>query len=201
MPGITWGVISKWLALSSAGLLAVLALEVTPALAGVVRGASAATPPTWAPGCNGEPYGWSQRPATVELTCDSVANITGLHWHNWGRATAQALGTLNAATGCTPNCAEAPRRHFAVRVLASNVGYCGARRVYATIAVHYLGAQAHRLKTITQPTFCSLGGARPKRTPPGPAHPSKVLGDGVECTVAPTGEGFQITPQEVIEVA
>jgi hypothetical protein len=101
------------------GVIVALALMTTGTLAaGGGRAASkahpASAPRTWAPGCNGESNGWSQHPSQIGLTCDSVAVIVGLRWRNWGAATAQATGTLNVAVSCTPNCAEAPRRHYAV---------------------------------------------------------------------------------------
>jgi hypothetical protein len=133
-------------------------------------GITSAKPTTWAPGCNGEPYDWSQHPSQIGLTCDGVAIIVGLRWRNWDDASAQATGTLNAAVSCTPNCAEAPRRHYAVRVVASDIGYCGTRRVYGDITVHYTESKAHQ-KPFTQPTLCSTSGQRPTTRPPATHRP------------------------------
>jgi hypothetical protein len=129
--------------------------------------AAKATPATWAPGCNGEPNGWSQRPSQIGLTCDSVAIVVGLRWRDWGDPSARATGVLNAAVSCTPNCAEAPRRHYAVGVVASHVGYCGTRRVYGEIVVHYTAPKMRGRKPVTQPTFCSYTGQRPTSRPTG----------------------------------
>jgi hypothetical protein len=157
------------------GVIVALALMPAGALAaGGGRAASrahpASTPRTWTAGCGGEPD-WSQHPSSIGLTCDSVAIIVGLRWRDWGDATAQAAGTLDAAMSCTPNCAEAPRRHYAVRVVASDIGYCGARRVYGEITVYYTGRQSGR-KPVSQPALCSTSGQRPTTHPAPKTAPS-----------------------------
>jgi hypothetical protein len=137
-----------------------LAMRTAPAGGAAI---AAARPSTWAPGCNGTPRAWSQHPSQIGLTCDSIDVIVGVRWRHWGDATAQASGTLNAAAGCVPNCAEAPRYHYAVTIVAANIGYCATRRVYGTITVRY--TQAGRKRTIRQPTYCTIDDQRPSNRP------------------------------------
>lgn len=153
-------------------------------------GIGSAKPATWAPGCNGEPYDWSQHPSRIGLSCDSIDIVVGLRWRDWDDASARATGTLNAGVSCTPNCAEAPRRHYAVEVVASDIGYCGTRRVYGEIVVHYTEPKLRR-RTFTQPTYCSHTGQRPtsRRAPkPAASNPTEFYarppGGFVTCGVA-----------------
>jgi hypothetical protein len=184
----------KRLGTAMVGVIVALALTATPIFgSGTSRAGAASTPRTWAPGCNGEPYTWSQHPSGIGLTCDGVAIIEKVRWRHWGDATAQATGTLNAAQGCTPSCATAPRRHYAVTILASSIGYCGNRRVYGKITVHY--KQAGHLRTITQPTFCSPTGQRPTPHPASmsvPSNPSEfraqLAGGYFGCAVNEGGQ-------------
>jgi hypothetical protein len=157
------------LSLIALGVVAAVMLVATTAPAGGAA-IAAAKPSVWAPGCNGTPRAWSQHPSQIGLTCDSVDVIVAVRWRRWGDATAEASGTLNAAEGCTPNCAEAPRHHYAVTIVASDIGYCGTRRVYGTITVRY--TQAGRRRTISQPTYCTIDDQRPSSRPTPPALPS-----------------------------
>jgi hypothetical protein len=171
------------------GTIIALALTATPAVAsGTSRAGAASTPRTWAPGCNGEPYAWSQHPSAIGLTCDGVAFIERVRWRHWGDAAARATGILNVAQDCTPSCATAPRHRYAVTIIASSIGYCGNRRVYGKITGHY--KLAGHLRTITQATFCSLTGQRPSRHPapaPAPSNPTEFYarppGGFITCIV------------------
>jgi hypothetical protein len=149
---------------ASRTLGACIALMAAIVVATSIAPAGAAPAPTWAPGCNGEPTGWSQHPSRIGLTCDSLDIIVGVRWRHWGRPTAQATGTLNAAIGCTPSCAQAPRHHYHVTIIASHIGYCGTRRVYGELTVGF--SEAGHARKLVQPTFCSFSGQRPTSTPP-----------------------------------
>jgi hypothetical protein len=184
----------KRLSFITVGIIMALALmgtgAPTSALASAASaGIGSAKPATWVPGCGGEPYGWSQHPSRIYVTCDGTVVIESLRWRDWGDASARATGTLNAAVGCTPSCAEAPRRHYAVRVLASDIGYCGTRRVYADITVHYTKPTRGQ-KPFSQPTFCSTSGQRPTARPapkPAASNPTEFYarppGGFITCAV------------------
>jgi hypothetical protein len=91
------------------GAIVALILTATPSFAsGASRAWAASNGAIWLPGCNGAPYGWTQHPSKIGLTCDSVAIIVDVRWQHWGDATAHGTGTLNLAQGCTPSCATAP---------------------------------------------------------------------------------------------
>jgi hypothetical protein len=169
------------------GVILVFALMVTPALAGSTSrvGTTAAAQATWVPGnCNGGVPPWTQHPNRIYITCDGTAVIEGLRWHGWDGATAHATGTLNDVSSCTPNCAQAPRHHYAVQLLASGIGYCGTRRVYDEIVLHYTGPKQRRRKPFTEPTYCSTAYPREKPTssPPTAQAPSSPTGFRVRLT-------------------
>jgi hypothetical protein len=161
--------IRKKLRLISGGAVVALALmgmaAPTGALAGGASraGVASTTATTWAPGCNGGPITWSQHPPELAFTCGGpTAIVVHLRWRHWGNATAQASGTYEYA-GCTPNCAQARRHRAAATVVASNIGYCGTRRVYGEINVRF--TRPSRLKNFSQPTVCSYTGQRPTSRP------------------------------------
>jgi hypothetical protein len=163
--GDVWGEhMRKRLGVAAVSAIVAFAFMATPALASAARGARAAsTPTTWAPGCNGGPITWSRHPPELAFTCGGpTAIVVHLLWRHWGNATAQASGTYEYA-GCTPNCAQARRHRAAATVTASNIGYCGPRRVYGKITMQY--TQAGHQRMIVQPTVCSYGGQRPTPRP------------------------------------
>jgi hypothetical protein len=195
----------KGLGLAAVSAIVALTLMAAPELASATRGARAAsTPTTWAPGCNGGPITWSQHPPELAFTCGGpTAIVVHLRWRHWGNATAQGSGTYEYA-GCTPNCAQARRRRAAATVTASNIGYCGTRRVYGKISVRF--APPGRLKNFSQPTVCSYTGQRPTSRPapkPAPSNPSefrvRLAGGTFGCAVGEVGEtlcfGVPLTPE------
>ena len=159
------------------GIIVALALmgtaAPTSALASSIShaGVTSTTPRTWAPGCNGGPDGWAQHPTELAFTCGGpTAVIVRLRWLDWGEATARATGTYESA-GCTPNCAQAPRHRTAATVIASNIGYCGNRRVYGKITVRF--TRPGDLKNFSQPTYCTnITDQRPTSRPPATHTPS-----------------------------
>ena len=154
------GRMRKRLSFITVGIIMALALmgtcAPTSALASAASraGIGSAKPATWVPGnCDGGSPPWAQHPSRIYATCDGTAVIESLRWRGWDDATAQATGILDDAVSCTPNCAEAPRRHYAVELVASDIGYCGTRRVYGEIVVHYTEPKLRRRKPSTQPTY------------------------------------------------
>ena len=121
------------------------ALFATSAALASPTGQRASTLRTWmnVSGCaapGGGPYNqpvWAQHPAAIGGTCDGSASYFGVRWRHWGDAAATATATLKVALGCTPSCAAAPRRDYAVTFVAANVKYCGTRRIYGTITMRY----------------------------------------------------------------
>jgi hypothetical protein len=181
-------VMRKGLGLATVGIVVALALLATGALASSA-GIASAKPTTWAPGCNGEPNGWSQHPTVIAFTCGGpTAIVARLRWVDWGDATARASGAYEYA-GCTPSCAQAPRHRAAATVVASDIGYCATRRVYGEISVRF--TPPRRLKNFSQPTFCSYTGQRPTTRPapkPATSNPTEFYarppGGFVTCGVA-----------------
>jgi hypothetical protein len=163
------------------GIIVVFALIATPALAsGTTRARiTSAKQATWVPGnCNGGSPPWTQHPSRIYVTCDGTVVIESLRWRGWNGATAHTTGTLNDVSSCTPNCAQAPRHHYAVQLVASGIGYCGARRVYDEIVLHYTEPKQRHRQPFTEPTYCSTAYPREKPTssPPTAHAPSSPTG-------------------------
>lgn len=184
----------KRLSFITVGIIMALALmgtcAPTSALASAASraGIGSAKPATWVPGnCDGGSPPWAQHPSRIYATCDGTAVIESLRWRGWDDATAQATGILNDAVSCTPNCAEAPRRHYAVELVASDIGYCGTRRVYGEIVVHYTEPKLRRRKPSTQPTYCSS--AYPPQRPTSRPAPKPAASNPTEFYARPPG-GF-----------
>ena len=57
---------------------------------------------------------------------------------------------------CVPDCADAPRHHYAAAVVASNIEYCGNRRVCGTITARYTDPARGREVTSQNLYACHL---------------------------------------------
>ncbi|WP_042377558.1 hypothetical protein [Streptacidiphilus melanogenes] len=84
------------------------------------------------------------QPGTFLVACGDGNNyLSGLHWTDWGSATATATGTDNA-NDCTPNCAAGAFHQFPATVTLTKpepwAGHPGSTR-YTELDVHYTGAR------------------------------------------------------------
>lgn len=95
-----------------------------------------------------------QHPSTFAFSCDGNVVFMNVHWQHWGQATATGSGTLSElADGCTPDCASAPRNHYAARIVASQIVLCGPRRVYSTITAYLNERDARGQNVLSGPRF------------------------------------------------
>lgn len=120
----------------SQGMRLATLLAVIGFIAMAASGAIAHPAPTSMASTCGQPP-LLQRPATFSFSCDANVVFTHVRWQHWGEATATGTGTLYLiGNNCIPDCARAPRYRYPVRIVASQVAYCGSRRVYGLITAH-----------------------------------------------------------------
>lgn len=80
---------------------------------------------------NGAGFG-AAAPRQVFLGGDPTGNVTGLHWHGWGRARTTGFGT-----GWCPRQSVANGFSCPFSLHASNLGRCHARRAYRTLVFYF----------------------------------------------------------------
>ena len=116
------------------------------------------TKPTGVATTCGEPP-FVERPAELSFSCDGNVVFKDVRWGTWGGAQAHGSGTLYLiGNECVPNCAEAPRYQYPVRLVASEIAVCGSRRVYGLVTAYltepdYMGKRSlsNRLQRCESP--------------------------------------------------
>jgi len=137
----------------SSGGEKVVALPATQQGPSVTQSASAeASMPA---ACGQPPY--LQHPSRFAFSCDGNTIFTTVHWQHWGESSATGDGTLSMLSdGCIPDCATAPRNQYAARIVASDIIFCGTRRIYSTLTAYLAepDSQGHRVLSAPRVTSC-----------------------------------------------
>jgi hypothetical protein len=110
------------------------AIAATAAVALIGCGSSAPRPTWMATTCGQPPL--EQKPSTFGFSCDGNAGFPGVKWRDWGGSAASGSGTYMLAGDCIPDCASAPRYEYRARIVATEVAFCGHRRVYAVVTAY-----------------------------------------------------------------
>lgn len=97
------------------------------------------------------------RPVRIVIYCaDDNAELTHLHWRNFGGATATASGSY-FVNDCTPNCAAGRFHSYPMRVALSNARTCPDKHDdYRSASVTFTAARPPGIKSAT--TAISLVG-------------------------------------------
>lgn len=145
-----------------------------------------------------------QRPASFAFSCDANAVFRDVRWESWGGVTARGTGTLALVAGCIPNCDSAPRYHYSVRVVASEITHCGSRRVYGLITARlatpdFRGQRVLTSRLVNDPTM-GCGSPVSATGPTAAKHPGFLGVVGLTVTTQSTGFGLPRSGVAVLRV-